>query len=142
MSLVYGHKKSNPFYFFSPLCRAHGIRSLGHGEKEDIYQLGVVLLEIITGKPAGSQSELDSLRVQVFGFHFHWCHYNIEDTIVGALACLPLDHFIRYMFIPQANLPSTLFWILEMNKFHAFHIKSTSFSVTTTVSTEHHLQRI
>ncbi|XP_010915091.1 probable LRR receptor-like serine/threonine-protein kinase At1g14390 isoform X1 [Elaeis guineensis] len=41
------------------------IRNLDHGEKEDIYQLGLILLEIITGKPAESQSELDSLKVQL-----------------------------------------------------------------------------
>ncbi|XP_018674424.2 probable LRR receptor-like serine/threonine-protein kinase At1g14390 isoform X1 [Musa acuminata AAA Group] len=37
------------------------IHNLEQGEKEDIYQLGVILLEIITGKPTGSKNEVDSL---------------------------------------------------------------------------------
>ncbi|CAL9102033.1 unnamed protein product [Musa textilis] len=37
------------------------IHNLEKGEKEDIYQLGLILLEIITGKPTGSKNEVDSL---------------------------------------------------------------------------------
>ncbi|KAJ8480232.1 hypothetical protein OPV22_023959 [Ensete ventricosum] len=37
------------------------IHNLEQGEKEDIYQLGLILLEIITGKPTGSKNEVDSL---------------------------------------------------------------------------------
>ncbi|XP_077243206.1 putative LRR receptor-like serine/threonine-protein kinase At1g14390 [Tasmannia lanceolata] len=36
--------------------------STGHGDKEDVYQLGVILLEIITGNPITSQTELDVLK--------------------------------------------------------------------------------
>ncbi|KAK9090665.1 hypothetical protein Sjap_023842 [Stephania japonica] len=35
------------------------------GEKQDIYQLGVILVELITGKPIASQSELDVERIQL-----------------------------------------------------------------------------
>nr|CAD1843076.1 unnamed protein product [Ananas comosus var. bracteatus] len=35
------------------------------GEREDIYQLGLILLETITGKSVESQEELDVLRVQL-----------------------------------------------------------------------------
>ncbi|WOK93905.1 hypothetical protein Cni_G02606 [Canna indica] len=41
------------------------IDSVEHGEKEDIYQLGLILLEIITGKPIGNKSDLDSLRAKL-----------------------------------------------------------------------------
>lgn len=36
-----------------------------HGEKQDIYQFGLILLEVITGKPTESQSQLESLKAQV-----------------------------------------------------------------------------
>uniref|UniRef100_A0A6V7QQH2 Protein kinase domain-containing protein n=1 Tax=Ananas comosus var. bracteatus TaxID=296719 RepID=A0A6V7QQH2_ANACO len=41
------------------------IRRLEQGEKEDIYQLGIILLEVITGKFAGSQSKLDAEIAQL-----------------------------------------------------------------------------
>lgn len=41
------------------------IQTFENGEKEDILQLGLILLEVITGKPPGSQKELDALRVQL-----------------------------------------------------------------------------
>ncbi|CAL9159151.1 unnamed protein product [Musa hybrid cultivar] len=41
------------------------IGTVANGEKEDIYQLGLILLEIITGKSTGSRSELDSLRAKL-----------------------------------------------------------------------------
>ncbi|KAH7657396.1 Non-specific serine/threonine protein kinase protein [Dioscorea alata] len=39
--------------------------SVEHGEKEDVYQLGLILLEIIVGKPTESRSELDTLKLQL-----------------------------------------------------------------------------
>ncbi|CAL9202449.1 unnamed protein product [Musa hybrid cultivar] len=48
-----------------PLTNAADKGDLGsveNGEKEDIYQLGLILLEVIAGKSAGSKYELDSLR--------------------------------------------------------------------------------
>lgn len=39
-------------------------------EKEDIYRLGAILIEVITGKPTNSQSELDDLKFQVIKVHF------------------------------------------------------------------------
>ncbi|PSS28717.1 LRR receptor-like serine/threonine-protein kinase precursor [Actinidia chinensis var. chinensis] len=41
----------------------HG--SIENAEKNDIYQLGVILLEAITGKPITSESELDDLKLQL-----------------------------------------------------------------------------
>ncbi|CAN6177705.1 unnamed protein product [Urochloa humidicola] len=35
------------------------------GDKQDIYQFGLILLELITGKPTDSQSELESLKAQL-----------------------------------------------------------------------------
>ncbi|TVU08010.1 hypothetical protein EJB05_41392 [Eragrostis curvula] len=35
------------------------------GDKQDIYQFGLILLEVITGKPTGSQSELELLKTQI-----------------------------------------------------------------------------
>ncbi|WVZ79595.1 hypothetical protein U9M48_027159 [Paspalum notatum var. saurae] len=35
------------------------------GDKEDIYQFGLILLEVITGKPTDSQSGLESLKAQL-----------------------------------------------------------------------------
>ncbi|XP_042401848.1 probable LRR receptor-like serine/threonine-protein kinase At1g14390 [Zingiber officinale] len=40
---------------------------LDHGEEEDIYRLGLVLLEVITGKHSGSDRDADSLRSQLHG---------------------------------------------------------------------------
>lgn len=34
-------------------------------EKEDIYQLGIILLEVIIGRPINSQSETEDLKLQV-----------------------------------------------------------------------------
>ncbi|KAL4278154.1 hypothetical protein GQ457_03G012100 [Hibiscus cannabinus] len=42
----------------------HSCRN-GSGEKEDIYQLGILLLQVITGKPATFTSELDELKHQL-----------------------------------------------------------------------------
>ncbi|MQL75558.1 hypothetical protein Taro_007962 [Colocasia esculenta] len=41
------------------------IHSEEHGEKEDVYQLGGVLLEIITGKPVATRHEVEALRIQL-----------------------------------------------------------------------------
>ncbi|KAJ1259713.1 hypothetical protein BS78_10G176800 [Paspalum vaginatum] len=41
---------------------AHNVEQ---GDKEDIYQFGLILLEVITGKPTDSQSELESLKAQL-----------------------------------------------------------------------------
>lgn len=40
-------------------------RSDQDGERDDIYQLGVILLEIITGKQVTKESEMDELKLQV-----------------------------------------------------------------------------
>lgn len=53
----------NNFFFILP--NVHNIYSVEHGEKEDVYQLGLILLEIIVGKPTESRSELDTLKLQV-----------------------------------------------------------------------------
>ncbi|KAL6602918.1 hypothetical protein ACP70R_043279 [Stipagrostis hirtigluma subsp. patula] len=42
--------------------RAHNVEQ---GDKQDIYQFGLILLEVITGKPTESQSQLDSLKAQL-----------------------------------------------------------------------------
>ncbi|CAL5039167.1 unnamed protein product [Urochloa decumbens] len=39
--------------------------NMEHGDKQDIYQFGLILLEVITGKPTDSQSELESLKAQL-----------------------------------------------------------------------------
>lgn len=39
--------------------------SAENGEKEDIYQLGIILLEVITGKLVSSTSELEEMKLQV-----------------------------------------------------------------------------
>ncbi|CAA6660873.1 unnamed protein product [Spirodela intermedia] len=41
------------------------IQSVEEGEKEDIYQLGIILLEIVTGKPATKKKELATVKVQL-----------------------------------------------------------------------------
>ncbi|KAF7102624.1 hypothetical protein CFC21_103726 [Triticum aestivum] len=38
-----------------------------HGDRDDIYQFGQILLEVITGKPTASRSELEPLRAQLSG---------------------------------------------------------------------------
>ncbi|CAN4124375.1 unnamed protein product [Withania somnifera] len=39
--------------------------SVKQAEKEDIYQLGIILLEVIIGRPINSQSEAEDLKLQV-----------------------------------------------------------------------------
>ncbi|XP_062179015.1 probable LRR receptor-like serine/threonine-protein kinase At1g14390 [Phragmites australis] len=39
---------------------AHNVE---RGDKQDIYQFGLILLEVITGKPTESQSQLESLKI-------------------------------------------------------------------------------
>lgn len=41
------------------------IQNFENGEKEDIFQLGLILLEVITGKPPGSHGELDAVGAQL-----------------------------------------------------------------------------
>lgn len=47
--------------------------SAENAEKDDIYQLGMILLEVITGKRVNSERELGELKLQVFKFYpyFH-----------------------------------------------------------------------
>nr|ACG29217.1 ATP binding protein [Zea mays] len=40
-------------------------QNAAQGDKEDIYQIGLILLEVITGKPTESQSQLESLKAQL-----------------------------------------------------------------------------
>jgi len=39
--------------------------STNYAEKEDIYQLGVILLEVITGRQISSSSEVEQLKDEV-----------------------------------------------------------------------------
>lgn len=39
-------------------------------EKEDVYQLGVILIQVITGKPIKSTRELDELKLEVVLIHY------------------------------------------------------------------------
>jgi serine/threonine protein kinase len=39
--------------------------NMEQGDKQDIYQFGLILLEVITGKPTDSQSEVESLKAQL-----------------------------------------------------------------------------
>lgn len=41
------------------------IFSTKEAEKEDIYQLGIILLEVIIGRPINSRSEAEDLKLQV-----------------------------------------------------------------------------
>lgn len=54
-----------------PIC------STNNTEKEDIYQLGVILLEVITGKQITSSSEIEELKEEVSVKTF--CSYS--DTL-------------------------------------------------------------
>lgn len=49
----------------SPLAGPDQFTSSKQAEKEDIYQLGVILLEVIIGRPINSQSEAEDLKLQV-----------------------------------------------------------------------------
>uniref|UniRef100_A0A0D9WRM5 non-specific serine/threonine protein kinase n=1 Tax=Leersia perrieri TaxID=77586 RepID=A0A0D9WRM5_9ORYZ len=41
------------------------VKSTEQGDKDDIYQFGLILLEVITGRPTESQADLDSLKTQL-----------------------------------------------------------------------------
>uniref|UniRef100_A0A0E0ABE1 non-specific serine/threonine protein kinase n=1 Tax=Oryza glumipatula TaxID=40148 RepID=A0A0E0ABE1_9ORYZ len=41
------------------------VPSTEQGDKDDIYQFGLILLEVITGKPTESPKDLDSLKTQI-----------------------------------------------------------------------------
>ncbi|KAJ0988056.1 hypothetical protein J5N97_006412 [Dioscorea zingiberensis] len=64
---VLSKNKNNKIGSESPFstCEGSEFGSVEHGEKEDVYQLGLILLEIITGKPTQSRSELDTLKLQL-----------------------------------------------------------------------------
>ncbi|XP_059316719.1 probable LRR receptor-like serine/threonine-protein kinase At1g14390 [Lycium ferocissimum] len=49
----------------SPLAGPDHFTSAKEAEKEDMYQLGVILLEAIIGRPINSQSETEDLKLQV-----------------------------------------------------------------------------
>ncbi|KAK4715636.1 hypothetical protein R3W88_013974 [Solanum pinnatisectum] len=49
----------------SPLAGPDQFTSAKEAEKEDIYQLGIILLEVIIGRPINSQSEAEDLKLQV-----------------------------------------------------------------------------
>ncbi|KAK6931194.1 Serine-threonine/tyrosine-protein kinase, catalytic domain [Dillenia turbinata] len=53
------------FFFFqsSGLCDLTSTCSADNAEKDDIYQLGVILLEVITGKVMASESKLEQLKL-------------------------------------------------------------------------------
>ncbi|EPS60595.1 hypothetical protein M569_14208, partial [Genlisea aurea] len=50
-------------------------------EKEDIYKLGVILIEAITGKPTSSQREIDDLHFQLQSFAGELSASNLRDLI-------------------------------------------------------------
>lgn len=66
-------------------CFACSVDISNHGEKEDIYRLGLVLLEVITGKHSGSDSDVDPLRSQVEACFFWFMP--AELTIIGRSVC-------------------------------------------------------
>ena len=45
-----------------------------HGDKVDIYDFGVILLEIISGRPISSQGDVETVKDQV------WSHSQIEAS--------------------------------------------------------------
>ncbi|CAN4094696.1 unnamed protein product [Withania somnifera] len=49
----------------SPLAGPDQFTSAKQAEKEDIYQLGIILLEVIIGRPINSQSEAEDLKLQM-----------------------------------------------------------------------------
>ncbi|TMW94169.1 hypothetical protein EJD97_010673 [Solanum chilense] len=49
----------------SPLAGPDHFTSAKEAEKEDIYQLGIILLEVIIGRPINSRSEAEDLKLQV-----------------------------------------------------------------------------
>ncbi|KAG6481312.1 probable LRR receptor-like serine/threonine-protein kinase At1g14390 [Zingiber officinale] len=55
----------SPLTIFAHKEDLGSIDSVVNGEKEDIYQFGLILLEIVTGKPPGSNAQLDSLRAKL-----------------------------------------------------------------------------
>lgn len=42
--------------------------SINNAEKEDIYQFGVILIELITGKQIASSSEVEELKCEVYNY--------------------------------------------------------------------------
>lgn len=47
-------------------------------EKEDIYQLGVILLQVLTGKLVKSTREVDELKLEVFLFTYSLTHFSLS----------------------------------------------------------------
>ncbi|AQL04385.1 Leucine-rich repeat protein kinase family protein [Zea mays] len=56
---------NGPNGFALPLALREGAQNAAQGDKEDIYQIGLILLEVITGKPTESQRQLESLKAQL-----------------------------------------------------------------------------
>lgn len=73
-----------------------------HGDKEDIYQLGLIILEVITGKSvaAEAEGELESLKALADGseddlrkltdpaIHGTYAYESVKTVIEVALNCL------------------------------------------------------
>lgn len=68
-----------------------------NGEKEDIYQFGLILLEIVTGKPPGSDTQLDSLRAKVHKillYELNW-HGDFDIQVKNITASAAGEEFGR-----------------------------------------------
>lgn len=84
------------------ILSACSAQSAEQGDKDDIYQFGQILLEVITGKPTASQSELESLRAQV-NLKLH-VHITLKDTTTKSLQLLSkLLHYDSEFFSSCVN---------------------------------------
>ena len=59
------------------IVSSHSVPSTEQGDKDDIYLIGQILLEVITGKPTESPKDLDSLKTQV---NWEWFHIRVKNT--------------------------------------------------------------
>ena len=73
--------------------------STNKAEKEDIYQFGVILLEVITGKLITSSRKVEELKDEVCMTFFFLVRYVLLDlfslSLVSSLSCSAAERLIR-----------------------------------------------
>lgn len=69
------------FYCCIKILIQNSKRSGENGEKEDIYQLGIILLEVITGKLVKSPAELNEMKLGVSAFVHHNTKFFLKDFL-------------------------------------------------------------
>lgn len=81
LSFSYWASSSSGFYCCIKILIQNSKCSGENGEKEDIYQLGIILLEVITGKLVKSPAELNEMKLGVSAFAHHNTKFFLKNFL-------------------------------------------------------------